>query len=146
MANPLVQQGTLNRVRCSVIVPNFTSLNITSSFMGKSYASIHFEDGFADQIETGTGVVNSPAPYVMGVISVGVLKTLALANAWLEQVQATVILGHLTIHSDTAAFPAIHLRTAVIRDFDPKAFDGTDPVAQITLRGVYNINNDLWNL
>lgn len=144
--NPLVSQGTLNRVRCSVIVPNFSSLNITAAYMGKSFASIDFEGAFDEQIETGTGAVTSPEPYVMATISVGLLRTQSLAVAWLNQAQTSSDLGTIIIHSDTAAFPAISLRSSVIRSLEPGAFDGMDPVARLTLRGVYDINNNLWNL
>ena len=144
--NPLVAQGTLNRVRCSVIVPNYSNLNITSPYMGKSFASIDFEGAFDEQIETATGVVTSPEPYVMATVTVGLLRTQSLALAWLTQAQTISDLGTITIHSDTSAWPAITIGSAVIRSLEPGAYDGMDPVARITLRGVYDINNNLWNL
>lgn len=144
--NPLVTQGTLNRVRCSIIVPNYTTMNIASYNMGKTYATIEFDTDYVHQHETATGVVNSPEPYVMATISVGILRTQALADVWLTQAQTTSVLGPVTIHSDTSAFSAIPLTDAVIRKLDPGAFDGTDPVAKLTLRGVFYINNDLWTM
>ncbi|NDU91246.1 MAG: hypothetical protein G3I10_01270 [Ferrovum sp.] len=144
--NPLVSQGTLNRVRCSVVVPAFSSLNITSSFMGKSFATIEFEEPFAEQIKTGTGVVISPEPYVMAKVTVGLLRTQSLASAWLTQAQSASTLGDLYIHSDTSAFPAIYLAQTIIQDLNPGAYDGTDPVSKLILRGVYYVNNDLWNM
>ncbi|EJH9638897.1 hypothetical protein NGB03_003068, partial [Listeria monocytogenes] len=103
MANPLVSQGTLNRVRCSVIVPAFTALNITAPYMGKSFARIAFEGDFTDQTGTGTGLVNSPAPYVPATITVGILRTQALSMAWRAQWEANSVLGQVKINSDSAA-------------------------------------------
>ena len=46
MANPLINLGTLNRVRASVVFPSFTSLNITSSQMGRRFVSLTFDEDF----------------------------------------------------------------------------------------------------
>lgn len=146
MANPpIVTQGVLNRVRCSVVIPSDPSLNITAPYMGKSFARIEFEGDFVPQIETATGAVNAPEPYVMATITVGLLRPQALANSWLTQAQTNGGLGSVTIHSDTSAFQPITLTTAVIRHLDPGAYDGTDPIVRLTIRGTYNINSDLWN-
>jgi hypothetical protein len=145
-SNPLIQQGTLNRVRCSVVVPSNSALNITSPYMGQSFASISFAGPFSELIPTATGAVTSPEPYVLATISVGLLRTQALALAWLNQAQTQSDIGNVTIHSDTAAFPAITISTSVIQDIEPGAFDGKDPVVKLTLRGVFYTNSDLWQL
>ncbi len=143
--NPLIPQGTLNRVRCSVVIPFYPWLNITSPYMGQSFCSIDISGPFSDLIPTATGAVTSPEPYQLATISVGLLRTQALALQWLTQAQATSVLGQVSIHSDTAAFPAITLSTTVINQIEPGAFDGKDPVVRLTLHGVYYLNNDLWN-
>ena len=143
--NPQVPQGTLNRVRCHVVIPSYATLNITSSNMGRNFAKISFEGPFVEQISTGTGIVTSPEPYVMATVNVGVLRTQSLAYSWLTQSQATSYLGNVVIHSDTSAFPAITLADVSIRDIDPGPFDGTDPIVRLDLRGVYYVNNNLWN-
>lgn len=83
MANPQVPQGTLNRVRCSIIVPSYPALNITASYMSKSFATINFSGSFTELIPTATGGVASPEPYVMATVSVGLLRTQALSASWL---------------------------------------------------------------
>jgi hypothetical protein len=145
MANPYLVAGPLNRVRCHVVIAAIPTLNITSSFMGKSFAHIEFEGDFVQQIEVGTGVVNSPEPYVMASITVGLLRSQTLASAWLSQSQDTGVLGDVTIHSDTSAFPAITLNDAAIRSISPGSYDGTDPVVRLTIRGTFNVNGNLWS-
>ena len=145
MANPYLIAGPLNRVRCHVVVSATPTLNIQAQNMGKSFAHIEFEGDFVHQIETGTGVVNSPEPYVMASITVGLLRSQTLSSAWLTQAQDTGVLGDVTIHSDTSAFPAITLNDTSIRTISPGAYDGTDPVVRLTLRGTFNINSDLWS-
>ena len=145
-SNPLIAQGTLNRVRCSIVVPSYPSLSITSPYMGSSFASLDFSGPFSMLIPTATGAVNSPEPYVEGTISVGLLRTQSLALSWLNQAQTLSDLGAVTIHSDTAAFPAATIYTTVIQELNPGAFDGRDPVVRLVLRGIYYANNDLWSL
>jgi hypothetical protein len=146
MSNPYLNAGPLNRVRCSIVLAAFPALNVTSQYMGKQFARIEFEGDFTTQIETGTGVVNSPEPYVMATISCGLLRSQALAASWLSQVQSGTILGDVTIYSDTSAFPAITLNDTSVRMLAPGAYDGTDPVVGLTLRGTFNINSSLWSL
>jgi hypothetical protein len=145
MPNPFLNAGPLNRVRCHVVVPSTPTLNITPQFMGKQFARIEFEGDWNQQIETATGVVNSPEPYVMATITVGLLRSQGLSAAWLAQAQKTTVLGDVTIYSDTSAFPAISINDTGIRSIDPGAFDGTDPVVRLTLRGSFNINASLWS-
>jgi hypothetical protein len=145
MANPYLAAGPLNRVRCSVVVTSTPTLNITSQFMGKSFARIELEGDFVQQIETATGVVNSPEPYVMATITVGLLRSQGLAANWLAQAQSSGILGDVTIYSDTSAFPAMAISDTVIKSLEPGSFDGTDPVVRLVLRGTYNINSSSWS-
>lgn len=145
MSNPFLAAGPLNRVRCHVVVPSIPTLNVTPQFMGKSFARIEFEGDWNQQIETATGVVNSPEPYVMATITVGLLRSQGLSAAWLSQAQNTTILGDVTIYSDTSAFPALTGNDVGIRSIDPGAFDGTDPVVRLVLRGSFNINASLWS-
>ena len=145
MANPLIPQGTLNRVLTSMIVANFTNLNVISSNMGKTFAKLVFDGNFDEQIETATGIVTSPEPYVMAIVTVGILRTQSLAAAWLSQAQTISDIGSIALHSDTTTFGAIDLANCVIRNIDPGAYDGTDPVVKLTIRGTYYINNNLWS-
>src|ERR1700761_379221 len=105
--HPLIQQGTLNRVRCSVVVPGFTNLNITSSYMSKSFARLTYEGNFSDLIGTATGGVSSPEPYVFASLTVGILRTQALANQWRQQSELLSNVGDITVYSDSAAWDPI---------------------------------------
>lgn len=143
--NQIIQQGTLNKIRGSVIVSNYPTLNITAPYMGRNFLTIAFDGDFTKLIGTGTGAVTSPEPYVEASITVGILRTQSLATLWREQWEATGVIGSVDVHSDTAAFSKITLDNCVIQHFDPNAFDGEDPVSRLMLRGIYYINVDLWN-
>lgn len=144
MANPLVSQGTLNRLRAAVTVPSYTNLNITPAYMGKQFVTVTFEGNFDDLIPTATGGVTSPEPYVMATVSVGLLRTQSLSTSWLTQSQTTSDIGNVSIFPDSSAFPEIDLVNCVIQHIDPGAYDGMDPVVRLTIRGIFYINNSLW--
>ena len=45
MASPATNQGTLNRIRASVIFSQFPGLSVTSSFLGRRGITITFTGG-----------------------------------------------------------------------------------------------------
>lgn len=143
--NPLILQGTLNRVRCSIALASLPALNITSSYMTERFADLDLPGEFSALIPTGTGAVTSPEPYIIGTISVGLLRTQSLAAAWLAQAQILADIGNVTVHSDAAPFPRATLGNCVF-GLNPGAFDGKSPEVRITIRGVYYVNNELWNM
>lgn len=144
MANPQTAQGTLNRILTQVTIASYPGLNISSSYMGKSFAVLSFNDSFTTQIPTATGVVNSPEPYVMASLTVGLLRTQSLAASWLSQVQAGTVLGSITGYPDSTVFPAVTLSQCAVTAIDPGAWDGTDPVVKVTISGVFPVNSNLW--
>jgi hypothetical protein len=146
MANPLIAQGTLNRLKSSVTIPGNSSLNITSSYMGKQFVTVTFDGDFDKLIETATGAVTSPEPYVMATVSISLLRTQGLSGAWLTQAKTTSDIGNVSIFPDSSVFPEIDLTNCVIQHIDPGAYDGMDPAVKLTLRGVFYINNNLWAL
>ena len=141
---PITTQGNLNRVLTHVVVPGAPQLSVTAPFMAKTMASVTFDGPFVDQIPTATGVVNSPAPYVMGQVVFNILRSQAIAAEWIARLQLQSTLGAITIFSDSTVFPELVLENASVIDVTPGAFDGTDPTTQITVKGVFLINAALW--
>lgn len=142
--NNLVQQGTLNRLLTQLTLSNYPALNVTSGYLTKRFVTCSFEGAEVTQQETGTGVVNSPEPYLMANFTFGLLRTQPLANAWLNQVGLYSVLGTVTGYSDSSTFQPIVLDDASIVAFDPGGWDGMDATVNVTIRGVYYINNQIW--
>jgi hypothetical protein len=144
MPNPQIQQGSLNRLLTHITFASYPALNIGAQNMSKRFAVASFGGSPMTQIPTGTGVVNSPEPYVMGSFSLDILRTQALGGAWLNQMQLNSVLGTCVGYPDSAVFPSITLVNASLLGFDPGAWDGTDPVIRITVTGTYYVNSVLW--
>ena len=145
MANSFISQGSLNRVRGSLVFPLFPTLNITAPYMSRNFITVTFDEmAFVEQIETGTGFVNSPEPYVPAVIVVEILRTQSLANNWFQQIQNNASIGTVEVHSDTAVFPSFPVINASVTKFDPGAFAGRNPVSRLTIRGIVYTNSSMW--
>lgn len=139
-----VPQGTLNRLSSSVIVPSFLFLNITAPYMGKSFVKISFEGQFGELINTATGGVTSPEPYVMATVTVSVLKTQALGAAWMAAGLLNCNIGPITVTPDSSAYPALTFQNCILANQDIGAYDGTDPVVRLTIKGIFYVNSELW--
>lgn len=144
--NPLVAQGSLNRLRGSVVIPSYPALNVTASYLSKRGIGMELAGDLTQLLETMTGLVTSPEPYVPADITVSILKTQSLAALWITQAQDTTVLGNVTVHTDTAAFPHFDFQNCAITRINRFAFDGTDPTMEVTLRGIYVLNQSLWAL
>ena len=144
--NPQVSQGNLNRVRASVIIPAFPTLNINSSHMGKQFLNLEWEEAFGDQIETGTGLVNSPAPYVKGTCTINLLRSQLIASQWQAQADATSIIGRIVVHPDSTVYPAQTVHDCQILHASPGRMDGLNPTIDVIITGVRYVNNDLWDM
>lgn len=142
--NPLIQQGSLNRLLTNVMVTDYPFLNASASYMSKSLATLTFDGSFVDQIPTATGIVNSPSPFVMGSLTINLLRSQNVASLWIAQVQSEGILGTVTVFPDSTLFPKIGLQNCSIESIDPGAYDGMDPTTKITVKGVFNLNAALW--
>jgi hypothetical protein len=145
-SNPQVAQGTLNKLRGSVVIPAFPFLNVTAPFLGPQGISLSFDGQTTTQIPTMTGTVTSPEPYQMVTVSIALLKTQGLASAWETQRQTLSTIGAINITPDTSTLPVYVIQNCAIANVSELSFAGTDAVYMVTVTGYYQINNSLWNL
>jgi hypothetical protein len=146
--NPLVNLGTLNRVRASVTLTDNPQLNVTSSFLGKNGVSMRPKGKRTTQLEQMTGAVQSPEPYVAYDVEINLLRTTALAQLWQQQEQLSTVIGDLTIRPDVSGSGVLGLYELVngaIDDVQELRFAGQDAGYVVMLTAYYEINSQLWN-
>lgn len=144
MANPNVPQGTLNRLKGSVLVETDDSLNVTAPFLGPEGITLAFEGTATAYYPTMTGAVTSPEPYQAVTLTVNLLKTQNLAAQWEAQRQKNSLLGDVTVTTDAAPLPSYDLINCSIENVRELKFAGTDPGFIVTVRGYYPINSALF--
>ena len=145
-ANPLVPQGTLNRVRANIVIPAFPSLNVTSPYLGRAGISLAFDGQLTTYIPAMTGAVTSPEPYQMVTATVNMLRTQALAAAWEAQKALSTLLGDVQIIPDASTLPTFQVYNTSMQNLRELPFNGEDAGYVMTLQGYIIVNNDLFNL
>lgn len=136
--------GNLNRLLAAVLVPNFPALNITAPFCTPDGLSLNFEGETVQGLRQMTGVVQSPEPYQMGVITGHILKTNGLANLYEVQRLTNALIGDVTVIPDSSALAPYQLVNCSIASANPTTFNGTNAEFLVVIRGTYYINQALW--
>lgn len=144
MGNPLVDQGTLNRLRGSIVWDNFPALNITSAFLGRGAIRLALEGNTSKSIETLTGLVQSPEAYQMCSITINLLKSQALADAYKTQVELSALLGGCTIRPDAVTLSPYQILNCSINSPNDLDFSGESADYTIKSIGYYLVNSSLW--
>lgn len=145
-ANPLIDQGTLNRIRGSIVIPGVPTLNVTAPFLGKGGISLGFQGETTLFIPTLTGAVTSPEPYQVAVATVNLLKTQQLALLYKARIELDARIGEFQVIPDAPTFPNYSLINGAISSVRDMSMNGEDAGFVVTITGYYNINSNLWNL
>ncbi len=145
MANPLIVQGSLNRLRASVIWNDNPSLNVTASYLGKDGIRLALDGESTAFINTMTGAVTSPEPYQMITLTVHLLKTQALASQYKAQMENTALLGNGVVRPDSVALPAYDIVNCAIESVRELNFSGMDAEFAVTIKGYYLVNSSLFD-
>lgn len=145
MANPLIAQGVLNRLRASVTFASNAGLNVTASYLGREGIGLRFSDPVTTPIKTMTGVIPSPEPYQTATVMIHLLKTQALADAFKAAIETSSLLGDVTIRPDeVGGIGPYQLSNSWIETVEAMSFDGTQAGWTISIGGIYYINSSLW--
>lgn len=144
--NPRVPQGTLNRIRGSIVLPDLPELNVTAPFLGRGGISFGLQGESTVMIPTMTGAVTSPEPYMMAAVTINLLKTQALAAAWRTRMELDARIGDLTIWPDATTFPRYTVSNCAIVSVREMSFAGDDAGYVLVVHGYYDVNSSMWNL
>lgn len=144
--NPLVDQGTLNRLRGSITWSSNPSLNITAPYLGREGISLSLTGEATQFFPTLTGTSTSPEPYQMIEVTVHLLKTQSFADLYKKQMEASSLLGNGVVWPDTTTLSTYEILNCGIKSVRELPFNGTSPEWVVTIGGYYLVNSSLWNL
>lgn len=144
MANPLVQQGFLNRVRGALSVTDTPALNVSAPYLAKDGISLRPDGPATDIIPTMTGTVGSQAPYQQITLTVHLLKTQGLGESYRQRYLTDTSLGELVVTPDATTFGNITLLNCYLVNFNELAFSGMDPAFVVTISGYMVTNDNMW--
>jgi hypothetical protein len=145
MANLLVDQGTLNRIRASVVWPSYPELNVTSPYLAKEGIRLSLEGNATDYFGTMTGAVPSPAPYQICTLTLALVKSQPLANLYKSQFELDCLLGLCTVRPDSTTLGIYQLNNVVLESVREMSFAGEEAAWIVTTKGYYLTNAFLFN-
>jgi len=145
MGNQLVSQGTLNRLRGSVVITDHPTLNITAPFLGDGGIGLTLEGETTTMIPTLTGTATSPEPYQMCSLTVHLLKTQPLSDSYKKQMEVLALIGDITVRPDAKTLSPYPLKNCAINAVAPLSFNGKDAGFLVTIKGYYQINSSLFD-
>ena len=140
MAQTIVDQGSINRLRASVTVPSYPELNVISSYLGREGIRLALEGNATDILPTMTGTVTSPAPYQMATATVSIVKSTPLSGIYKTQFENDTLIGDITVIPDVTELPPYIIRNCALESVREMAFTGEEPVFVVTIRGYYQVN------
>lgn len=144
MANPYVNQGTLNRALTSLSVVDIPELNVTTGYFAEQLAVINFEDRISDYIPTTAGAVPSPRLVQFVTVRAYLNKAQGLAAQWEQQRLTNAVIGDVVVVTDSSALPVYYLQNCVLENVDALNMNGTSADFAISIRGTYPVNSDLF--
>lgn len=145
MANPLIDQGSLNRIRGSITIPNFPALNITAPYLGKQGIRLALQGESVVYLPTMTGAVTSQEPYMMIEVAATLLKTQPLSNQFKLQMESSALIGDISVRPDAAQLGIYEVVNSSIKGVREMSFAGDEPGWVVTLGGYYLVNNSLFD-
>jgi hypothetical protein len=143
--NPLVAQGTLNKVRGSLVIPSFPALNITAPYLSKEGIRLSLQGESTLYLPTMTGAVTSQEPYMMAEVVVHMLKTQGLASQYKAQMESSALLGDISIRPDSTALGVYQIVNCAISGIQPLDFAGENAVFAVMIKGYYLCNATLFD-
>lgn len=145
MPNPLVAQGSLNRIRGSLVWPSFPSLNVTAPYLVKAGMRLALQGESVVYLPTMTGAVTSPEPYMMFDLTVNLNKANGLAQQYKAQLESNSALADGTLRPDTVALGTFGLVNCSIKSVRELDFSGEDAGFAVTIGGYYLVNSSLFD-
>lgn len=144
MPNPLIAQGTLSRIRGSIVWNNFSALNITAPYLSKEGIRLSLQGDTTKYLPTMTGAVTSQEPYMMCEVTAVLLKSQALGNAYKNQMETNSLLGDGTIRPDAVTLGPYAIINCSIKTVHELDFSGQAPGFTIVFGGYYLVNSSLF--
>lgn len=145
MPNPLIAQGSLNKVRASVTWPSFTTLNVTAPYLGKAGIRLTLQGESTLYLPTMTGAVTSQEPYMMIEMVINLIKPQALANLYKQQMETNSLIGDGSVRPDATALGVYQLTNCAIKGVRELDFSGEHEGFAVTIGGYYLTNSSLFS-
>jgi hypothetical protein len=143
--NPLVVQGVINLAVAHIVWDATPALNVGPAHLGRGGIRLALRGQASRQIETLTGLVQSPQPYMMIDITINLLRTQILGNLYKIRMETNSLIGAGTVYGDTRIYGPYPILNASIQEIREQDYSGENPLVPVTVSGYYLTNNLMWS-
>jgi hypothetical protein len=142
--NPLIDQGTLNRVIGAVSWTNYSALAVTAPYLGRDGIRLSLMGEATGVIPTMSGTVLSPEPYMQVELAINLIRTQSLAAAYKAQMESATPLGSCVVSPDAITLGTYTIHNCAIKAVRELPFNGQDAGWVVIIGGYYLINSTMW--
>jgi hypothetical protein len=143
--NPLLQLGSISRLRGSLLIPSLPQLNITAPFLGRAGIRLAVEGDITQMLAQMVGMVQSQEVYLPASITAAIVKTTPLANLYKRQWESDANLGDVTFTSDASQLDVFDFSNCSIEGFGGIDASGGEATYTLSIKGTYYVNSNLFN-
>jgi hypothetical protein len=144
--NPLINLGSLNRLKGSVIISAFPQLNISAPYLTKEGIRLAIEGDTTQMLPQLVSMVQSQEVYLKASLVIGLVKTTALATLYLAQIQNNSNVGDVTFYTDTSNLPPFQFSNCAVEGFEGIDASGTNASFPVRIAGTWYVNSSLFSL
>lgn len=141
MALPL--NAILDISKQSVTVLEHPNLNVTMPYLGKAGLEISDDTETTITTQVMAVIVQSPNVIVTSTLTINLLKTTAVARAWLDQKGRMSAIGDIVVTFNTDNLKEITLKNCAISTTGSQSGAGDSAEIQITIKGGLEVNREL---
>lgn len=146
MPNPLVQQGSLNRIRGSVTWNSNPSLNVTAPFLSKEAMRLSLQGESTRYLDTLTGAVTSPEVKMMIELQINLLKTQALSSLYKSTMEFNSLIGDGIVRPDATGLSPYQIINCSIKSVREMDYSGENAAWTVVIGGYYLVNSFLFDI
>jgi hypothetical protein len=143
--NPLVQLGSISRLRGSLVFPDFSDFNITAPFLGRAGVRLAVEGDLTQMLQQMVGMVQSQEVYLPATVTAELVKTTPLANLFKRKWETDSNLGDCTFRSDASQLDVWDFSNCSIENFGGIDASGGSATYTLQIKGTYYVNSNLFN-
>jgi hypothetical protein len=128
--------------------PSNASLNVTAAYLGRRGISLALDGDSTEFINTMTGAVTSPQPYMMITLIIHLIKTQQLCSLYKARMELNALIGDGVVRPDVPAGGGLapyNVTNCAIQRINEMSFAGDDADFSVSIRGYYLINSSLWD-
>ena len=127
-----------------MVVISDPTLNISADDLGKDMIRISPQGDVTDILETATGVIGSPAPYIKVAISFTLNKTSSVCQRYLNKMFDNTQFNNLVLNTDSSTLAKIVVQNAFMSAWSEASFSGLEPGIGFTVTGFVPVNNSMF--